>query len=133
MKLQDFQAEGGDTYYQLTQGSYFADTNVLDCDSLIEYVQSLNGVIGQEYAKPQGRITIIKAAEEPVVEPTPEPTVEPAPSIDELYKVVKGDSLWKIADKELGNGLLWKEIYEANKAEIANPDKIYVGQEIVVK
>ncbi len=135
-----FQAEGGDTYYQLTQGSYFADTNVLDCDSLIEYVQSLNGVIGQEYAKPQGRITIIKAAEEPVVEPTPvvpeptpEPTVEPIPSIDELYKVVKGDSLWKIADKELGNGLLWKEIYEANKAEIANPDKIYVGQEIVVK
>lgn len=135
-----FQAEGGDTYYQLTQCSFYADTNVLDCDSLIEYVKSLGGVIGQEYAEPQGRITIISAADEPVVDPTPEtpvvtpePTVEPVPTTDELYTVLKGDSLWKIADKELGNALLWKEIYEANKTEIVNPDIIYVGQELVVK
>ncbi len=135
-----FQAEGGDTYYELTQNSFYCDTQVLDCDSLIEYVNSLNGVIGQEYAAPQGRIEIVGTA--PVAEPEPEvtpaePVVEPAPVPEELpssnvYTVVSGDNLWKIAKSQLGDGKLWTGIYEDNKAEIANPNIIYVGQELVV-
>ena len=31
------------------------------------------------------------------------------------YTVEKGDSLWKIAKENLGSGLKWTEIYEANK------------------
>ena len=49
------------------------------------------------------------------------------------YTVVKGDSLWKIAKTQLGDGTLWTGIYEANKAEIADPSLIYIGQELVVK
>lgn len=144
--VNSFQAEGGDTYYQLTQGSYMCDTEILDCDALIQYVEHLNNVIGQEYAQPQGRITIISApaAEEPVVEtpvvetpvvetPVVEtPTVEPIPTAEELYTVVKGDSLWKIAAKELGNGTLWKTIYENNKTTISDPNVIYIGQKLVI-
>ena len=44
------------------------------------------------------------------------------------YTVQKGDSLWKIAEKELGSGYKWTEIYEANKGSIKNPNRIYVGQ-----
>ena len=42
------------------------------------------------------------------------------------YTVKKGDTLWNIAKKELGNGSRYKEIAELNN--IANPNKIYPGQ-----
>ncbi len=44
------------------------------------------------------------------------------------YVVKKGDSLWRIAQNELGSGLRWKELYEANKDTIKDPNRIYVGQ-----
>ena len=44
------------------------------------------------------------------------------------YTVVKGDSLWRIAKQQLGSGLKWEEIYEANKDTIKDPNLIYVGQ-----
>lgn len=128
-----FQAEGGDTYYQLTQNSYYCDTQVLDCDSLIEYVASLDGVIGQQYAEPQGRIEIVGTA--PVAEPEPEVAPEPVPEelpASGVYTVVDGDNLWKIAKSQLGDGKLWTGIYEDNKTEIKNPNMIYIGQELVV-
>lgn len=44
------------------------------------------------------------------------------------YTVQEGDSLWLIAQKELGRGCRWTEIYEENKDTVANPDLIYAGQ-----
>lgn len=132
--VNNFQAEGGDTYYQLTKNSYFCDTEILDCDALIEYVNSLGGVIGEQYKEPQGRIEIVGTA--PEVKPEEEkPTVEPTPEVlpdGNIYTVIDGDTLWKIAKSQLGDGKLWTGIYEDNKAEIKNPDLIYAGQELVV-
>ena len=51
---------------------------------------------------------------------------------DSIYTVIDGDTLWKIAKSQLGDGKLWTGIYEDNKAEIKNPDLIYAGQELVV-
>ena len=48
------------------------------------------------------------------------------------YVVGKGDNLSKIADKVFGDSSRWKEIYEANKDTISDPNKIYVGQELVI-
>lgn len=42
-----------------------------------------------------------------------------------LYSVSKGDSLWKIAQKELGNGLRYREIKALNGLDC---DVIYAGQ-----
>ena len=44
------------------------------------------------------------------------------------YTVVAGDSLSKIAKKIYGDGSRWKEIFEANKDKIKNPDLIHPGQ-----
>ena len=142
--VNNFQAEGGDTYYELTQNSYFCDTEVLDCDALIQYVNYLGGVIGEQYAKPQGRIEII--GEAPVTEPAePEtPATEPAesetpaepdtaPAVSGSYTVKEGDTLWKIAKAQLGDAKLWTSIYELNKDTIKNPNLITVGQEIILK
>ncbi|WP_417721597.1 peptidoglycan-binding protein LysM [Salipiger sp.] len=45
-----------------------------------------------------------------------------------FHTVEKGDSLWKIAEKTLGNGARYQEIFEANKPMLSDPDKIYPGQ-----
>lgn len=57
----------------------------------------------------------------------PEPEVEPEV---EYYTIEKGDTLWGIAAKFLGNGSKYPEIFEANREVIEDPDKIFVGQKI---
>ena len=42
--------------------------------------------------------------------------------------VKSGDSLSKIAKRELGDANRWKAIYEANKDKISDPDLIHPGQ-----
>lgn len=74
------------------------------------------------------------STEAPVViapAPAPAPTVPAAPAAA-TYTVQKGDSLWKIAKTQLGSGKLWKQLYEVNKATVKNPNRIYVGQELVM-
>ena len=39
-----------------------------------------------------------------------------------------GDSLWKIAEAELGSGARYTEIFEANRDILDNPDLIKPGQ-----
>jgi nucleoid-associated protein YgaU len=49
------------------------------------------------------------------------------------YKVVRGDSLWKIAKRFYGEGSKWRKIYDANKKVIGkNPNLIYPGQKLVI-
>lgn len=55
----------------------------------------------------------------------PEPEVE-----TEYYVIEKGDTLWAIASKFLGNGSKYPEIFEANREVIEDPDKIFPGQKI---
>ncbi len=82
----------------------------------------------------------------PVVEKTPDKarsveakptTPSPAPkkaseSGRQTYVVKAGDSLSKIAQGIYGDLNRWRDIYEANKDKIANPDAIEVGQELII-
>ncbi|MBN1813874.1 MAG: LysM peptidoglycan-binding domain-containing protein [Anaerolineae bacterium] len=46
------------------------------------------------------------------------------------YVVKSGDTLTKIAEEQYGDGNRWREIYEANKAQIENPNVIRAGWEL---
>jgi outer membrane protein OmpA-like peptidoglycan-associated protein/LysM repeat protein len=48
------------------------------------------------------------------------------------YVVKKGDSLWKIAEKELGSGHRWQYLYEMNKDRIKNSNKLKAGQVLII-
>ncbi len=57
-------------------------------------------------------------------------TEEPAKIDDIFYEVQKGDTLWRIAEIYYKDGSRYKEIFEANREVIKDPDKIYPGQMI---
>ncbi len=46
--------------------------------------------------------------------------------------VQPGNSLWRIARRSYGRGLLYTVIYEANREQISDPDLIYPGQVFVL-
>ena len=71
--------------------------------------------------KPKADFSNVKAAvtsTAPIVDPQPAAT----------YVVKSGDSLSKIAKKTLGSAHKWKTLWEANKDQIKDPDKIFPGQ-----
>lgn len=53
----------------------------------------------------------------------------PAANVEEEYVVVKGDNLTKIGKKY---GIGWKEIFEANKDKIKDPDLIQPGWKLKI-
>ncbi|MCJ7994046.1 5'-nucleotidase C-terminal domain-containing protein [Rhizobium cremeum] len=82
-----------------------------------------------------GRITEVASAAAPVETPaatapaeTAAPAAAAAAAAATVYKVVAGDSLWKIAVATYGDGMLWTKIAEANA--LKNPDVIGVGKEL---
>lgn len=62
----------------------------------------------------------------------PAPRATPAASSQSTYTVVQGDCLWRIAERKLGSGSRWTEIYNLNKDKIKNPHWIYPGQVFVL-
>lgn len=126
-------AGDGYTMFGTKNVKVLQDEVMIDNQVLINYiVEKLGGVVGAEYAAPQGRITIKTA---PVVEPQPEPKPEPKPEptpapTGDTYTVVAGDCLWNIAYKLYGTGTLYTKLAEANK--IADPYIIYIGQILTV-
>jgi LysM repeat protein len=59
------------------------------------------------------------------------PATTDAPATGGEYTVVKGDSLWEIARKQLGDGSRWHEIYSLNSDVIGqNPNLINIGAEL---
>jgi len=51
-------------------------------------------------------------------------------SVAETYEVKSGDNLSKIAKKY--SGISWKDIYDANRDKLSDPDKIFPGQILTI-
>ena len=55
-----------------------------------------------------------------------------SPALGLGYEVQPGDSLRKIAQHIYGDEMKWKRIWEANKAQIPNPDRIQAGLQLSI-
>jgi len=51
-----------------------------------------------------------------------------ASSAGSTHTVVSGDTLWKIAEQHYGKGSDYMKIFEANRDQLDDPDRIRVGQ-----
>lgn len=73
-----------------------------------------------------------KAAEKPQTKPAaPKPSKADKPAT-RTYTVKPGDTLAKIAARQLGASKRWKEIHELNKAKLEDSDTIRVGMVLVL-
>lgn len=50
----------------------------------------------------------------------------------QTYTVVPGDSLSKIAKQVYGNANDWKRIFDANRDQLSDPDRIRPGQILTI-
>ncbi len=66
--------------------------------------------------------------------PTPPPAArsQVAAAEKKTYTVKPGDNLTKIAEKALGDGDRWKDLFEANRDKLASADDVKVGQTLVL-
>jgi LysM repeat protein len=91
-------------------------------DSLIAGLVELGVISAAEIAKNtvEEASTKVVASDEgaPVAEETE--SITPAESVETSpnYTVKKGDTLWAIAERELGDGNKWRKIYDANQESI---------------
>lgn len=72
-------------------------------------------------AQPQAAGAQLGAGMAPSSQPSPSPAAR-------THKVAKGDTLSAIAKQYYGNANDYQKIFEANKDQLADPDKIEVGQ-----
>ena len=56
------------------------------------------------------------------------PAAAPAAKAEKTYTVKSGDTLSEIAKRELGSANKYMEIFNANKDQLTDPDKIKPGQ-----
>ena len=81
----------------------------------------------KEYKSYGTKIMNFVIVEDQPVPAAEEPEREGSPPAAETYTVQKGDCLWNIAKKKLGNGSRWQEIYNLNRDKISNPNLIQPG------
>lgn len=60
------------------------------------------------------------------------PSTAMTPAQSRYHNVVKKDTLYALARMYYGDQRRWKDIYEANRATISDPDKIHVGQRLLI-
>ncbi len=61
----------------------------------------------------------------------PAPKPQNTPTL-RIHKVVAGDTLSRIAKKYYGKSGDYMKIFEANKDELKDPDKIFPGQDLII-
>jgi nucleoid-associated protein YgaU len=70
------------------------------------------------------------AAEPPRVEGGTAAAESASDDGERTYTVVSGDTLWRIAERQYGNGSHYMKIFEANTDVLEHPDRIYPGQKL---
>ncbi len=68
----------------------------------------------------------------PVAVAAADPASEPTPRRPVSVTVQPGFTLWGIATEQFGDGILYVQVYQANKDKIRDPDLIYPGQVFVI-
>lgn len=102
------------------------DLDNVDLSSAAEKYLISGGMTEEQIAALKTNLsTAIEVVEE-------ETTVEENANEVTYYTVVKGDCLWSIARKLLGNGARYTEIYELNKDIINDPSLIFIGQKLAI-
>ena len=74
------------------------------------------------------KVPVPVVVEVPKIVEVPVPFPVPTPVEHSLHVVQKGDTLWCLSGKYLGDPHKWPQIWQLNKSTVRNPDLIFPGQ-----
>lgn len=94
-----------------------------NCGHDVTYLYDVGGVLYRQPNKPEYETKTVTKTRQ----------VTKTVTKEIWHTVVKGDTLWDLAAKYLGNPLKWREIYQLNKSKIKDPHWIYPGQKFLIK
>ena len=119
--------KSGDTLWSIAEQYYKSGYNWVDIKKANPTIPESNElVVGQEVTIPA--ITPIVSQGQISSASTDVPAQTPSPQ--RTYTVVRGDTLWAIAEREYKNPYKWVEIARANN--LANPGLIHAGNVFVL-
>ena len=131
-RVQNVHAEGQKLVIRAEAPSQQASNHFWDAVKKVDsnFAQDLNAQIT---VRPQPQQ---QQAGAKVTSPPPSPGVTPVSgssqtgqgAAEKTYTVQKGDTLSEIAKQFYGNGNLYMKIFEANRDQLKDPDKIQIGQ-----
>jgi nucleoid-associated protein YgaU len=90
-------------------------------------------VASENKLKNPGVLTIGKRLVLPKIEKAEVKTVEKVQPEKGSHLVVQGDSLWKIAVANYGDGYKWTTIWNSNKKIIRDPNKLEIGMKLLLE
>lgn len=133
----DYAIADGDTVWTIVRKHYGEG----DVSRIVDFVLESNPTVRPDQMK-AGETVLRLPTELPegLVSPpvlkksAPSVGASPSNSTDDhpKYEVQPGDSLRRIAQRELGESSRWEEIYELNRAYVPAPDDIHVGQTLLM-
>ncbi|UCE60156.1 MAG: LysM peptidoglycan-binding domain-containing protein [Phycisphaerales bacterium] len=104
------------------------------------YHPQTSEVIGDPYTPPiysaptQEYDAYAEDTQTPGAEPSYRTMTEP-PAVEtqtRYHTVAKKDTLFKLARAYYSDASRWKDIYNANRSQIEDPNKIFVGQQLLI-
>ncbi len=103
-----------------------------DCNSLeaAEKAVLMVGNIAGVKDVSVGKLKLTQEAQDAMEEEIQETQAAVEAAQVDYYTIEKGDSLSKIAKQFYGDPMKYKELFEANREVIEDPDKIFPGQKI---
>lgn len=113
----------GDSLWKIATSNYGSGYNWVDISRVNKLKNPGKLMVGQKLVLP-------KVAEKIVAADTIGQTQTKIEAGN--YKVVRGDSLWKIAVRTYGDGYQWVKIWKNNKAKFRDPNKLEIGMELVL-
>jgi len=95
-----------------------------DCSKKLETAQQQNQMLAQRVAELEAQLQQTQANAAAI-------TPAPAQMERKVYLVVAGDSLWSIAEKQLGSGSRYKEIQALNP-DLGENQPLAIGMELIL-
>ena len=112
----------GDNLWKIAMANYGSGYNWVDISKANKLTSPGQLAVGQKLILPKAETKVTVNNE-----------VKPTTKIEAgNYKVLRGDSLWKIAVRNYGDGFAWVKIWQQNKTKIMNPDKLEIGMELIL-
>ena len=133
---QDYVVKPGDTLGEISMAVYGTSRKW-------QMIRQANGNLDPKALRPGLKLVIPQVEETAVAQSTDTRAVQRAlaevsefvadtPRPSGVYRVKRGETLYAIARRVLGDGKRWKEIYELNRRQMSAPEDLAAGQKILV-